>query len=438
MGRKAKLGEKNGKWFTKAGGAGEVYFGRVDEVSPKEADALFATYVRDLERDKRVAQSDGPFNVELFDAFLDAVKAKRGDRTYEERCCHLARYSAFVRNGVRLGDRPAGTAEDADLLAFQAHIEQHDLIDFVPRRGTLEPDEGGGPGKVWVRRAKPLDEWTVGKHQTSIMQCYAWGSGRAKLKNPAPCLPREFNPFANVDRIKRRADAKSEGDLPTAAEAAALLAHADDDLETIKENFRFRRRRPDEFRVGADNPYAGFVDILRVYLDTGPRTSELAKARVWNFQPASRTIVLPEHKRSTTQRKPRPRKIVLPAATYAIVLKRCEGKRPNDLIFADPKGRPWDRRTLCNRFAHVRARAGVRARITIYSFRHAWISEAVMDGTDLLSVADMAGTSVDMIERTYGHLRTDHLLEAQERLAAARAARAEGSGGSVGSGGQAA
>ena len=68
---------------------------------------------------------------------------------------------------------------------------------------------------------------------------------------------------------------------------------------------------------------------------------------------------------------------------------------------------------IAERFQTVRKRAGVRGTITIYSFRHLWISEMLMAGVDVLLVARMAGTSVAMIERVYGHFRNQSYQEAQ-------------------------
>jgi integrase len=65
----------------------------------------------------------------------------------------------------------------------------------------------------------------------------------------------------------------------------------------------------------------------------------------------------------------------------------------------------------------------VRDSVTIYSFRDLWISEALMAGNDLATVARMAGTSVAMIERVYGHFRVSHLQEAQARVEKLREGR---------------
>jgi len=47
----------------------------------------------------------------------------------------------------------------------------------------------------------------------------------------------------------------------------------------------------------------------------------------------------------------------------------------------------------------------------------------LMAGVDVLLVARMAGTSVAMIERVYGHFRNESYQEAQARLDRDRATR---------------
>jgi integrase len=45
-------------------------------------------------------------------------------------------------------------------------------------------------------------------------------------------------------------------------------------------------------------------------------------------------------------------------------------------------GGQWDRHSASERFRAIRERAGVRQRITIYSFRHLRISEMLMAGVE--------------------------------------------------------
>ena len=119
-----------------------------------------------------------------------------------------------------------------------------------------------------------------------------------------------------------------------------------------------------------------------------------------------------------------PRTIVLNAQAYAILECRCAGRSPSDRIFTRPKsGKAMTTQDANQYFRTVRRDASVRDSITIYSFRHLWISEMLMAGVDVLLVARMAGTSVGMIERVHGHFRNQSYQEAQARLDRERAAR---------------
>jgi len=47
----------------------------------------------------------------------------------------------------------------------------------------------------------------------------------------------------------------------------------------------------------------------------------------------------------------------------------------------------------------------------MYSLRHSWISEALKMGMPTLEVARLTGTSLEMIEKHYGHLATKDVFE---------------------------
>ena len=78
--------------------------------------------------------------------------------------------------------------------------------------------------------------------------------------------------------------------------------------------------------------------------------------------------------------------------------------------------RAYSNVNIAERFQTVRNRTGIRSTITIYSFGHLWISEMLMAGVDVLLVARMAGTSVAMIERVYGHFRTSPTRKPRQGL----------------------
>jgi integrase len=384
MPRSPKLGRKNGYWYTKAGDPNGVYFGKIGEVPYSTARKLFGEYLRSLQA-TRHGTNAVPSVAELCDQFLEWVKKNRSERTYDERQRHLNRFCQF-----RVGPQQVGELNATD-------VQADDLHQFL----------------AYIREKHQLDDFTQDKHATSIKAAFNWAT---KHPSPVPLLPTSFRPFASIEKYKRPTTVLSDHDLLTAEEIEALLRFADADLAPVIENRKLRRRRPDEYRAEGENPYIGFQELLRCYWLTGARTSELASCRVRDFIRSSHQLVLGRHKRSRTMKEATTRRITLNDEAYAIVVRHCQGKQPDDFIFTDFKGRPWTRTTLDYRFAAVRERAGVREEITIYSFRHLWISESLMAGIDIATVARMAGTSVLMIEKVYGHFSTAHLREAQAKL----------------------
>lgn len=77
----------------------------------------------------------------------------------------------------------------------------------------------------------------------------------------------------------------------------------------------------------------------------------------------------------------------------------------------DPTVQPWERRR-----AAVRVLDAGHDRLTNYRFRHTAISTLLMLGVDVPTVAELTGTSPEMIYKFYGHLLDQHLASAAEKL----------------------
>lgn len=60
--------------------------------------------------------------------------------------------------------------------------------------------------------------------------------------------------------------------------------------------------------------------------------------------------------------------------------------------------------------------SGLPSETTAYTLRHSTITDLVHAGVDLLTVAQISGTSVRMIEKHYGHLRSNVAKSALEVL----------------------
>jgi integrase len=90
------------------------------------------------------------------------------------------------------------------------------------------------------------------------------------------------------------------------------------------------------------------------------------------------------------------------------------------LLCGRSNGQPWTKDEWKGPVKKAVRAAGLPEAATIYTLRHAAISDLVSDGLNIHAVAKIAGTSAAMIEKTYGHLRqkevADALAKASNRI----------------------
>jgi integrase len=110
------------------------------------------------------------------------------------------------------------------------------------------------------------------------------------------------------------------------------------------------------------------------------------------------------------------RRIKLPETTAAFFAERCKDKLPTAPMFTRADGKPWTKDAWKWPLKDAAAAAGLPPATTMYAMRHSTVTDLVSAGLDLLTVAQLSGTSVVMIERHYGHLRADHAAAALATL----------------------
>jgi site-specific recombinase XerD len=110
------------------------------------------------------------------------------------------------------------------------------------------------------------------------------------------------------------------------------------------------------------------------------------------------------------------RKISLPDATAKFFATLVKNKLPNARMFINASGRPWTRDTWGYHFTEAAKRAELPNAATTYSLRHSTITDLIHSGVDSLTVAQLSGTSVAMIEKHYGHLTRGHARAALAAL----------------------
>lgn len=408
MARRPAVRRKNGYWYSAAGGVGRS-FGRCDLATQTQATAaLWAALAGDdegVDRGGGGGQGGGVVEGVGRNGHNGRMVGIR-----EGRCDHydlptITTGEADARRKATNPTPPPLSPITVDELASRflgwvavhrgpkAHAERSRHVGrFREAFGTLPVVAVEGSHveafTASLRAAGHALDY-VHKHLVSINAMFRKGVRKGWIP--------PVSPFASVEPLRLPPKALTEGALPTPSEVKAIIEAADADA------------------------HGQMGDVIRLYYHTGARTHELIRARVADFQRSTRQIVLGSHKRAYTMREPKPRTITLNADALAIVVRRCEGRDAHVPIFPRPSdGEPYPSVGIAERFQTVRKRAGVRSSITIYSFRHLWISEALMAGVDAMLVSRMAGTSVKMIETVYGHFRTQSFTDAQARLDAAR------------------
>lgn len=112
----------------------------------------------------------------------------------------------------------------------------------------------------------------------------------------------------------------------------------------------------------------------------------------------------------------KPRRIQLPAEAASLFAQHCKDKLPGAPLFMRSSGVQWDKNSWKLPIAAAVKAAGLPKGATAYTLRHSTITDLVRAGLPLLTIAQISGTSAEMIERHYGHLASDAAVNALREL----------------------
>lgn len=158
----------------------------------------------------------------------------------------------------------------------------------------------------------------------------------------------------------------------------------------------------EERRRLVDASEGSLKDFIKGICLLGCRPIELSRVVVRDFDPRTGTLML----RSFKGNNERVREIPLRALRGAekLVKRLCRNKTPLAPIWARDDGKKWGHSDWDHLVRNARVKAKLNGDVTAYSLRVSWITDAINGGADVLTVARITGTSVAMIDQTYGKL----------------------------------
>jgi integrase len=92
---------------------------------------------------------------------------------------------------------------------------------------------------------------------------------------------------------------------------------------------------------------------------------------------------------------------------------------PTGPLFRNMKGQPWNSDSMNCATRQARKKAGLDNNLAVaYAIRHQYITDALANGVPIAIVAEMTGTSAEMIAKVYSHLseKKTLFLEAANRV----------------------
>jgi integrase len=154
------------------------------------------------------------------------------------------------------------------------------------------------------------------------------------------------------------------------------------------------------------NSQGAVHQLIKVVLYTGCRAGELTSARRSAFDARTKSL--------TVSGKTGTRTIPLTPAAVEIFAAISKDKLPNASLLTRDDGKPWAHSDWDEDVKAAAVLAGLPTETCLYTLRHSFITQALLDGVSTLEVSKIVGTSLAMIEKHYGHLVHD---TARERLA---------------------
>lgn len=140
------------------------------------------------------------------------------------------------------------------------------------------------------------------------------------------------------------------------------------------------------------------------------RPGALAAITAGAYDTRTRTLTI------GTDKGGKKRQITVPSSVSVFLESQAKDRLPSAPIFRRRDGRAWNKDTWKKPIKQAVLSALLPSSVSAYTLRHCVLTDLVRAGLPILTIAQLAGTSVSMIERHYGHLVRNDAEEALAKL----------------------
>ncbi len=161
----------------------------------------------------------------------------------------------------------------------------------------------------------------------------------------------------------------------------------------------------DQRRALLDAADGDLADLLTCVVLTGCRPGDPAAMLRKDYDKRTGSVMF--------RTKTGSRTIPISPAAKELFDRLAKSKLPTARLFTNA-GEEWTPQAWAPMVKAAAAKAKLPPETVAYSLRHSWITDAIIAGMDVVTVAKLTGTSLEMIQKHYGHLVQD---AARERLA---------------------
>lgn len=148
--------------------------------------------------------------------------------------------------------------------------------------------------------------------------------------------------------------------------------------------------------------------FLRALCQLPLRPGAMAALSAGNFDKRTRELTIGKDKSG------KPRRIIVPAELAPFLAEQTKDKLPGAAMFMRANGERWNKECWNKPIRGAATKAKLAPGTTTYTLRHSILTDLVNSGLPILTVAQISDTSVEMVERHYGHLNR---IAAEQALA---------------------